>query len=293
MNEEQKELFFDLLTKKAVFGLDESEQAELDRVDSAAAEKEFQTLELTAAVISLAGSPVPEPMPAHLFAKIAADAEGFVRTPTPETRAAEPWPPAPKSTYSGAESAVQETTGGNWFGWLGWVAAAAACVALAINIWLTRSQNAPPPVVEVPRPEIPRPLTPAEMRDQMMAANPGMMKADWAAGNVDAIKQISGDVVWSDEKQAGYMRFRGLPANDPSKETYQLWIFDKTQDKKTPIDGGTFDVSADGEVVIPINAKLKAREPEMFAITIEQPGGVVVSKREKLAAIAKVQPASG
>ena len=85
------------------------------------------------------------------------------------------------------------------------------------------------------------------------------------------------------------MRFRGLPANDGKAETYQLWIFDKTQDKATPIDGGTFDVPADGEVVIPINAKLKAAGPEMFAITIEKPGGVVVSKREKIAALAKVE----
>jgi hypothetical protein len=30
----------------------------------------------------------------------------------------------------------------------------------------------------------------------------------------------------------------------------------------------------------------------MFAITMEKPGGVVVSKREKIAAIAKVETAS-
>ena len=85
------------------------------------------------------------------------------------------------------------------------------------------------------------------------------------------------------------MRFRGLPANDKAKETYQLWLFDKTQDKATPIDGGTFDVATNGEVIIPIDAKLKAVEPGLFAITIEKPGGVVVSKREKIAALATVE----
>jgi hypothetical protein len=89
------------------------------------------------------------------------------------------------------------------------------------------------------------------------------------------------------------MRFRGLPVNDVQKETYQLWIFDKTQDKATPIDGGTFDVTSDGEVVVPINAKLKAQEPVMFAVTVEKPGGVVVSKREKIVALAKVEPGTG
>jgi anti-sigma-K factor RskA len=123
----------------------------------------------------------------------------------------------------------------------------------------------------------------------MIRSSVEMVRADWAAGNVKDMKQVSGDVVWSDEKQAGYMRLRGLPANDGTKETYQLWIFDKTQDKTTPIDGGTFDVPEDGEIIIPINAKLKADDPEMFAITIEKPGGVVVSKREKIAALAKVE----
>ena len=139
----------------------------------------------------------------------------------------------------------------------------------------------------------PRVLSDAEKREEMMRSNVAMVKANWAAGNVKELSQVSGDVIWSDEKQSGYMRFKGLPKNDVSKETYQLWIFDKTQDKATPIDGGTFDVTSDGEVVIPINAKLKAQGAEMFAITIEKPGGVVVSKREKIAALAKVDNTAG
>jgi anti-sigma-K factor RskA len=103
------------------------------------------------------------------------------------------------------------------------------------------------------------------------------------------LKNISGDIVWSDSKQAGYMRFHGLPVNDKSKETYQLWIFDETQDPKTPIDGGTFDVGQNGDIVIPINARLKVKSPQMFAVTIEKPGGVVVSKREKIVVLAKTQ----
>ena len=127
------------------------------------------------------------------------------------------------------------------------------------------------------------------MREDLLRTTAGLIKANWTVGNVKELKDISGDVVWSDSKQQGYMRFKGLPVNDKSKETYQLWIFDKTQDKATPIDGGTFDVAANGEVVIPIDAKLKALEPGMFAITVEKPGGVVVSKREKIAALATVE----
>ncbi len=284
MNEEQKERFFDLLTTKAVYGLDEEAQRELDEFDKDIVDREFRSLEMTAASISQIGVDANEQMPPHLYAKIAQEAEKHVVI---RAQAAAPWPPP----HSKAE--FEKETGGNpWFAWLGWAVAAAACIALAVNIFLIRPSG--PEIAQVqPTPIVsPKPQTPAEMREEMLRTDAEMVRANWAPGNVKEIKEITGDVVWSDEKQAGYMRFRGLPANDPKKETYQLWIFDKTQDKATPIDGGTFDVPADGEVVIPIDARLRAQAPEMFAITIEKPGGVVVSSREKIAALAKVETRS-
>jgi hypothetical protein len=285
VTEERQEHLLDLLIKKAVNGLDAVEQAEFDALDHASAADDLQSFEMTAAAINMAGTAY-EPLPGHLHARIAADAERFFAPETVEAISATTEEPR---RY--VQPAISEPSGSSWFGWLGWAAAAAACIALAFNIWNTRKPievavNTPPPA------STPQPLTPAQMRDEMLRASTGMVKANWAAGNVKEMKQVSGDIVWSDEKQSGYMRFRGLPVNDGSKETYQLWIFDKTQDRATPIDGGTFDVTSDGEVVIPINAKLKAQEPTMFAITIEKPGGVVVSKREKIAALATVAPAT-
>jgi hypothetical protein len=47
------------------------------------------------------------------------------------------------------------------------------------------------------------------------------------------------------------------------------------------VDGGVFDVPANaGEVIIPIRAALMVRKPAAFAVTLEKPGGVVVSGRE-------------
>ena len=294
MNEETRDLFFDLLTKKATSGLDEAEETQLDQIKEAGSDDEFISLEIAASAITLAGTAVDEPLPSNLYSKIAEDALQYIgkSDPVAEATAADdsPWPSAPSSIFTADEVFAEPKS--SWFGWLGWVAAAAACVALALNIWLTRTNPAEVANVKPPI-QAPAILTPAEARDAMLASASTMVKASWAPGNVKEIKEVTGDVVWSDERQAGYMRFRGLPANDPSKETYQLWIFDKTQDKATPIDGGTFDVRSDGEVVIPINAKLKAKEPEMFAITMEKPGGVVVSKREKLAAVAKVETHNG
>ncbi len=83
------------------------------------------------------------------------------------------------------------------------------------------------------------------------------------------------------------MHFHGLPKNDPGKEQYQLWIIDPTRDDE-PIDGGVFDASGAADVVIPIQAKLAVGSPQAFAITIEKPGGVVVSKQDRLPLLASV-----
>ena len=41
-------------------------------------------------------------------------------------------------------------------------------------------------------------------------------------------------------------------------------------------------VGPDGEVVVKISPKLYVHEPVLFAVTVEAPGGVVVSKRERI-----------
>ncbi len=285
MNEQQNDIFFDLLTKKAVYGLDETEQLQLDEIDEGTAELEFSSLELTAAAISLAGFTDDEMMPAHLYSKILASSEEHLAADPMAATVA--WPPA-QDRPAVYETADEESRSTPWFSWFGWAAAAAACIALALNIWFTRTQ---PVEIAKNQPPVntPKTLSTVELRDQLLTATKDVIKAAWSEGNVKGLAKVVGDVVWSDEKQTGYMTLKGLPANDKAKETYQLWIFDKTQDPKTPIDGGTFDVNADGEVVIPITAKLKALKPEMFAITVEKPGGVVVSQRGKIAAIAKVE----
>jgi hypothetical protein len=100
--------------------------------------------------------------------------------------------------------------------------------------------------------------------------------------------EAGGELVWDNDKQEGYMRFSGLAANNPDELQYQLWIFDETRDDRHPVDGGVFDVPAgQGEVIVPIRARLPVGKPVLFAITVERPGGVVVSSRERIALVAK------
>jgi len=269
------ELMLDLLSKKASEGLNTEEQKQLDEL-LAVSGVDDESFEMAAAAISMIDLKTNEPLPAHLQAKILADADRILDTPRE---------PARQIVPGSKPSFWNWPTWPTWVAGLGWAAAAAACIALAINVWITSTQ--PAKIVYVP--EQKDLSTPAQLRDQLIASGSDVIKARWAVGNDKDVKEITGDIVWSDAKQTGYMRFHGLPVNDAGKQTYQLWIFDETQDEKTPIDGGTFDIRDGGDVIIPINAKLRAFKPKMFAVTVEKPGGVVVSKRDKIAALAKVE----
>ena len=101
--------------------------------------------------------------------------------------------------------------------------------------------------------------------------------------------RLRGSVIWSDERNEGYMKIDGLAVNDPSTSQYQLWIFRGTDPgaEPYPVDGGVFDISATGEVVVPISAKLSVGHAGTFAVTVEEPGGVVVSGREQIVALAQ------
>ena len=144
--------------------------------------------------------------------------------------------------------------------WAGWVLAA-ACLVL-----LLRDR---------------RPLEPTGAGEQSPAI--------YAFENLDAgHPDVTGRVVWDASEGRGHMVFENMPVNDPDAEQYQLWIFDRNQQDEYPIDGGVFDIGNTGEVRVPIDPKLGVRDAWMFAVTVEKPGGVVVSSRERLVLLAKV-----
>lgn len=118
-----------------------------------------------------------------------------------------------------------------------------------------------------------------------LARNPGIEPMSLAS--LDGKSEGKGELLWSDRDQVGYMRFANLPANDPTKWQYQLWIFDANRDERYPVDGGVFDAPAGGSGVVAIDPKIPVRKATLFAITREKPGGVVVSDRTGLALVAK------
>jgi hypothetical protein len=278
----------DLLVKQVTEGLSPAEQRELDVMDSARVSAELRAFERAAAALSLAGTTLEKP-PAALQSLLERQAaELFAADKVVEFKVPPQAAPAGGLTPGDAVNrrdiaGSTRSRGGTW-GWL----AAAACLVLAIVGWLRSpppsvapvqtvqlSPPAAPPPAEPPAP--PQPPTPAEERAAMLA-RPDTLKVTLGATKDPAAAGVSGDAVWDPATQKGYLHFVGLASNDPSVRQYQIWVFDAKRDKRYPVDGGVFDVPADAsDVVIPIRASLSIGQAKAFAVTVEKPGGVVVS----------------
>jgi hypothetical protein len=233
-----------------------------------------------------------EPMPAGLANAIGRAAAAHVSRKVPVAGAAGgAWPEG----TSRPQASVTAFGEGRW---QRLVSLAGWCVAAGLGLALLTRLGTPPRdgIPRGPEAVAVRPATPEQLRERLLAEDPAAIEVAWADGTDPAVATLPagasrGDVVWSQRLQRGSMRFRGLAANDPAVEQYQLWIFDAERDAAHPVDGGVFDVAgadADGEVCVPIDARLPIGKPTLFAITVEKPGGVVVSKRERLPLLAKV-----
>jgi hypothetical protein len=270
------EATMDLLIKQVTEGLSPAEQRELDVLDSALASSNRQKFEHAAAAVALAGSARAEALPAALKAQIEQQAQGFFEHGAGRA--------ATKVDLRSARPAARSAATSGAYGWL----AAAACLVLALYAWNRTppptpvAMTPPAPVVALPPPpeKPPAPPTAAEERAALMAKSEAL-KITFGATKDPAAAGVSGDVVWDPATQRGFLHFVGLAANDPAVHQYQLWIFDGGRDKRYPVDGGVFNIPADaGEVVIPIHAALPVLSAKAFAVTVEKPGGVVVSGRE-------------
>lgn len=266
----------DLLVQQATDGLSDADQRELAELLKSYPEADPQALEVTAAALLLAGDWKEEPLPYSLRSRLSAAAAEFgagdsrvVPLSAAIARPREGKPP------------ISRSPGFAWF-------AAAASIVLAIAAWLPRLDYQQSGNVDLLSQASQDSATLAVERQKLLASSRPLRK-EWSATEDPASAAVRGDVVWDAASQSGYMRFTGLPANDPGTLQYQLWIFDETRDDRYPVDGGVFNIpSGGGEVVVPILAKLPVRSPKLFAVTIERPGGVVVSSRERIVAVAAV-----
>ena len=293
----------ELIAGKVLGDLSEDEQAELSGlIDSGVVSRETEDeLEITAASIAAvfaikSKQNLEDALPTALYQKILRKAPDFLFNKQSDAARSEPTQPglpamldragafAPnqesdsKSIVSQTKPQEKTTSIAQWRESFAWLVTIAASLFAAFS-WYSLSNNEGTSLPGL-----------LERRGALLASATDVKQVQWAPGKTPFSNPVSGDVVWSNEAQNGFMRFVGMPINDSTREQYQLWIIDPGRDDM-PIDGGVFDVDSTGEVIVPISAKLRVVSPVAFAITIEKPGGVVVSKQERLpllAAIAKI-----
>jgi len=162
--------------------------------------------------------------------------------------------------------------------YLGWIAAA-ACLAFAV--WATRAPTAR---------GVSERLAAFEASANDIASAPWAPFNDLTTGAPPEQPSVSGHVKWSESKQTGFISFKGLKPNDPSAEQYQLWIIDR-RGLGQRISGALFNAAPDpktGEVIVPIDPRIAVDNASIFAVTIEPPGGVWVSDMSRRVVLAKL-----
>lgn len=256
--------------------LGENESLTNDPIDA----QLYQEMELAAAILDQAAAEsAPIDMPEGLADRIKSNVDQY---PPQQVFQSE-------SPYRIEQHAQQSVT--QRVQWVPWMVAAASLLIASAAILLPRSA----PVIQ------PQPVDLAADRLALIDQTPvdELTQWDWISTDDQAVVgEVIGDVVWSDTLNKGYMRISGLAVNDPSLEQYQLWIFDATRPTgdlpqfgeglltQRPIDGGVFDINSTGEVIIEIDSKLAVKQAAAFAITVEPPGGVVVSDRSRVPLLA-------
>ncbi|MFW5969449.1 MAG: anti-sigma factor domain-containing protein [Halofilum sp. (in: g-proteobacteria)] len=273
-DQSQRERLEELLADRAVDGLDPAETAELEVLLARLGHEDPEGYDLAAAFAQVAAAPPAEPMPAAVASRARRTLATGAPAPREDAGRAEQSAAHVRPPYARPYPPRRR-------GVTGWIAAAAALVLAVVGWW--------------PRPDGCGPEELTAARDTLLAEAPDAVRIEWSnTGHRRAQRLEGGYVVWSDERQQGYMTFEGIPENDPSEHQYQLWIFDASRSEEYPVDGGVFDARRNevGEVVIPIENKLPVRQAALFAVTLEPPGGVVVSDRDPILWVAEPEAQS-
>lgn len=254
MNRSRESDFEECLAGFVMGDLEEEEFRDLLDLSESDGGRRLNDLERIASTVLLASIDRTEAMPESVRLAIAARGRPIVALATAKLQAPVSLPTTTRAFR------LREA--------VAWTACIAASL-LAIMLW----QRV---IIDSDR-TMPAPMS----RDSLVANAPDLIRAQWTKGTTPLKNEVAGDVVWSNSVQRGFMRFVGMPVNDPKIWQYQLWIIDPSRDDE-PIDGGVFDITTTEESIVAIQSKLTVNQPLAFAVTIEKPGGVVVSKQELL-----------
>jgi hypothetical protein len=266
----QDDYEWELIAGHILGDLSDQERESFESLELSRHAEASEGLARTAAALHLAmEDPEMESMPDRLRAQILADAPSYFSSPSGVDRAFAAQMDREDTPLATPGFGEERLGRREMFAWLAFAAALLAAIVFGY-----RASSGPDVT-----------LTVAEAREALVTEAPDLVRVAWSNGKTPFDNPVVGDVVWSNDAQQGFMRFEGMPINDPTQEQYQLWIIDPDRDDE-PIDGGVFDVTSSAESIVQIDAKLRVLNPAAFAITIEKPGGVVVSSQDRLPLIA-------
>jgi hypothetical protein len=272
--ETNEERLLDLMIQRATTGITDIEQQELDRLASDSNNlNEPERFEAVAAAVDVAATD-PTALPDELRDQILISAGDFF-SDQKDSKLVQP-----VQREEGISKGISRREAFAF-------AVTAACITLMLTGLNPFAENVGTKVGNGTTTVVPV----AKRFDDFVKSNPNdLVDVAWTPVHNDKAK---GKVVWSDSQQEGFMVFSGMKVNDPLKEQYQLWIFDTDPGQAAPIDGGVFDIVAgeedgDGNFIVPIKAHVPVDRAVQFAVTVERPGGVYVSKRENIPVLAQI-----
>lgn len=268
----------ELLAERAIFGLSEAEASELNALLKANPHFDADQLDRIAAMVDLSAvADRVEGLPQHLAKRILAERSGLERHDRGDQASlhALPISAAPARLTLRRREVVA---------WL----TAAACLVLAFCAWMFRSQTGPSsqptgngPVLSAkdssPSQSVDSKvvrsaaeLAIAQMREQLLASATDVLRIKLVASEGEGAVQITGDIVWSGQRQAGFVRLSGLKTNDRAQSRYQLWIIDNNAPGNEFVNGGVFNVDdTTRELILPIQPSHFIRQPRMFLFSME------------------------
>ncbi|MDZ4756138.1 MAG: anti-sigma factor [Phycisphaerae bacterium] len=244
----------ELRCDRALIGLEDNAASRLRELLDIEGLADDESLELAAAALDVAlfspGDAAAESMPAHVSAACKRRMTALRRPIAPRRSGLSDRSRRP------APAVVSPSRWSPRFGWL-----VAAALALAWVAFQNRQLL----------------IEPGDPRARLLSA--GATSIGLSRTDDPLCRNAHGEMTWHADRQEGRLFITGLAVNDPAHVQYQLWIFDATRDQRYPVDGGVFDMPSEGMTKITIKPAIPVREATLFAVTVEPPGGSVVSDR--------------
>ncbi len=209
--------FQELLAGKVLGDLSNDELQDFAERFSAIDSKELQDLELAAAALQLALTESETSqlsadsasfnedacLPEFLRQKIVDDAERFVASATYHSISATSSPET-RDIRSVPQADFKQPNQRKSFAWreaVAWLAAAASFL-LAAQLWFNNGSKLDTTT---------KVATAAESRLALLNNSQQTIRVDWSNGKTPFDNAVTGDVVWNNESQQGFMRFVGMP----------------------------------------------------------------------------------